>query len=167
MTDTGADRCPNCGERIMEHRTIEGLRKGATIWVCGTEDRAAKWQRVEPGTVILAGQPYRDESRSPYFEYPDGAAHRFVAADDTFVDSSWRPPLELPTEPTWGIAVTPADTNDADGPTADVGRWQQTGGILTRTHRDMTTRYDTITVAGLADFIPLTPEQVARIEVAR
>lgn len=69
-------------------------------------DRHEKWVRVEPGTVIPAGQPYR-------VEYTIGGANEtrgrdygegYVVPDDPerythFVDSSWRPPLNLPTEP--------------------------------------------------------------------
>lgn len=69
-------------------------------------DRHEKWTRVEPGTVIPAGQPIR-------FEYADGPDYTAMEkANKTthdvqpgpnctglFVDSSWRPPLELPTAP--------------------------------------------------------------------
>lgn len=69
-------------------------------------DRHAKWQRVEPGTVVPAGQPFRAEhgwreigtvatesiQPSPYELPPYSDA-------EWFVDSSWKPPLVLPTEP--------------------------------------------------------------------
>jgi hypothetical protein len=147
----------------MGRQQRAGYRQAAVA----VSDRHPKWQRVEPGTVIPAGQPYR-------VEYPqDGhLAGEYVSSADRvaegsesifhteghewFVDSSWRPPLELPTTPTWGMVIT-------DGfPAPDValfkvddeGRlWDFTdGGYISRAIRD---------------FIPLTAEQVARIEAAR
>jgi hypothetical protein len=80
-------------------------------------DRHPKWVKVEPGTVIPAGQPYRVEysDQRPEWLPPgtksvdvDGNAVSvfrpvehglFVETSRWFVDSSWRPPLELPTTP--------------------------------------------------------------------
>jgi hypothetical protein len=71
-------------------------------------DRHPKWQRVPPGTVIPAGQPYRVdwiEGDGAHEYRPAKEAFQPLAHPDHsegaewFVDSSWRPPLELPTTP--------------------------------------------------------------------
>jgi hypothetical protein len=74
--------------------------------------RHPKWQRVEPGHVIPAGQPYR-------IEWSDATADKLLASErltdhnilalqmgSWFVDSSWRPPLVLPTTPGSVIEAT-------------------------------------------------------------
>lgn len=130
-------------------------------------DRHEKWVPVEPGTVIPAGQPYRLEycvaggslAGEKAYEYLSGEPDQWVLDGlydgrefAMFVDSSWKPPLDLPTEPTWGIAVDFAVGKF-------VGRWRReqdkfiaTGWILN--------------VSNIVDFIPLTIEQAARIEGA-
>lgn len=128
-------------------------------------DRHPKWVRVEPGTVIPAGQPYRVEyvDSAQAHEYP-GHRNPKVANETAgpfeawFVDSSWKPPLDLPTEPTWGIAVH-QDCGNC------VGRWRlsERGNYL----RKPTGQTSEILVSGVLDFIPLTDEQVQRIEAAR
>lgn len=70
-------------------------------------DRHPKWVRVEPGAVIPAGQPYRLEWSKRGNMIPDELlaservcdGHEMKAHDGTdwFVDSSWKPPLVLPT----------------------------------------------------------------------
>lgn len=77
-------------------------------------DRHEKWTPVEPGHVIPAGQPYRVEwleDGIPVAQERSGSADiRADGVDDFarwFIDSLWTPPLELPTEPTWGIVRDP------------------------------------------------------------
>lgn len=130
-------------------------------------DRHPKWVRVEPGTVIPAGQPYR-------IEFPDSFIGRFGHISDTcresvsdkpceihnpentyFIDSSWRPPLELPTEPTWGIAVLRGKHPFR------VSRWSLRNGWFFKLNGAA------VCASAVSDFIPLTDEQVARIEQAR
>lgn len=126
-------------------------------------DRHEKWVRVEPGHVIPAGQPMR-------WEYENGSAYecaetycdRRITADMAthFVDSSWRPPLNLPTEPTWGIAVY---TNKRDG--GYRAYWAQKLHVEgAQLHGENGSNWS---VDSVLDFIPLTDEQVARIEAAR
>lgn len=126
-------------------------------------DRHPKWQRVERGTVIPAGQPYRLEwnhgvragCRATELvtttDYPVGGE-----AGSVFVDSSWRPPLELPTEPTWGIAV------HSDGRGIWLDKWESSADRIRGTSRN-----GDLLIEILNDFIPLTDEQVARIEASR
>jgi hypothetical protein len=138
-------------------------------------ERHEKWVPVSPGTVIPAGQPYRIE----FANVPGTAAHERthhseVAVWDShewFVDSTWKPPLDLPTEPTWGIVLNKRPDRK-DGHALDFGRWAVYGddefAPLERTHRsEFDTRCDVLSRDGIADFIPLTDEQVARIEAAR
>lgn len=127
-------------------------------------DRHSKWTPVEPGTVIPAGQPYRVE----YNDHWPNKAQEFIRRDDFkaesafsnrakfFVDSSWKPPLDLPTEPTWGIAVRDRGKVLAE--------WHKTGNNFVGNVNGM--NYGSH-VADVLDFIPLTAEQVARIEAAR
>lgn len=137
-------------------------------------DHQPKWVRVEPGTVIPAGQPYRIE----YNDESAWKASEFVPKEpitvparptqvDWFIDSTYSAPLKLPTKPTWGIALTPKPRGmnlPYDEPIADVGRYAlHEPDILMRTNRDYQCHFDTIEVNFLLDFIPLTPEQVARI----
>jgi hypothetical protein len=122
-------------------------------------DRHEKWTPVAPGTVIPAGQPYR-------VEYEDGRAHEYPggekevvwyepAEDDTgvFVDSLWKPPLVLPTEPTWGVLVHEDPRNG-----------QVTVGEF---HLSSIGFFGGKDAKNVLDFIPHTAEQVARIEAAR
>lgn len=121
-------------------------------------DRHEKWTRVEPGTVIPAGQPYRREDGDEAAEgVVKGLPHGFPVPryNDWFVDSSWKPPLDLPTTPTWGIAVH--NTFDPG-----VGEWRIDGEEFW--DHEFSKSYKTKNVI---DFIPLTDEQVARIEAAR
>lgn len=124
-------------------------------------DRHPKWQRVEPGTVIPAGQPYRIEYQSPGLTAGEYVPTRPETVDGRyggwFVDSSWKPPLVLPNEPTWGIAV------NALVPRQRLGRWSIRGDCFSD-HRSW---WSPIPVEQVTDFIPLTDEQVARIEAAR
>jgi hypothetical protein len=130
-------------------------------------DRHPKWQRVEPGTVIPAGQPYR-------VEYSKGDAPSSIEAQEYqsrpvewmiplttsvvwFVDSSWKPLLDLPTTPTWGIAVF----GRAAKHPFRVSKWHQSSGWFHKLNGGAYSR------AAVTDFIPLTPEQVARIEATR
>jgi hypothetical protein len=132
-------------------------------------DRHEKWQPVEPGHVIPTGQPTMIEwdqvlhrerygtniLRSEYL----GAKDHFTVPNDPskhwFVDSSWRPPLELPTEATWGIVRYEGS----------VGLWASRFFADERLLE--TTWGGCIGVDRVLDFIPLTPEQVARIEQSR
>lgn len=115
-------------------------------------DRHERWTPVEPGTVIPAGQPYRvvfEDQSAIDFKVTDGGG-------DVFVDSSWKPPLVLPTEPTWGIALS---SNGNIG----LAKWALArDGKLIDSHQ-----WGGWSVSMVTDFIPLTDEQVARIEAAR
>lgn len=120
-------------------------------------DRHEKWTRVEPGHVIPAGQPYRWENVNEAVEGSYAQATYTVPRYHVwFVDSTWRPPLELPTEPTWGIAVK-------DDGSQWLSMWRQRGDAL------VTTKGPSFTwgAGRVLDFIPLTEDQVARIEAAR
>jgi len=142
--------------------------------------RHEKWQPVEPGHVIPAGQPYRIEyctgERPQSIETQadtDRIANKHDEHSDArhewFIDSSWRPPLELPTEPTWGIAVT----DDGEY----VGKWSMERPEGWSPDSSTTALYidgkgktlyagtdDWINTSAITDFIECTPEQVARIE---
>lgn len=140
-------------------------------------DRHSKWVRVEPGTVIPAGQPYRVEYAKPLEDHPAQERERLVACEareflngsavarplrddlcvttDWFVDSSWKPPLDLPTEPTWGIVV------HKDYGNYMTGRWERRESFL------VVPRYWSVPIDNVGDFIRFTDEQVARIEAAR
>lgn len=126
-------------------------------------DRDEKWVAMgspfEPGK----GQPYR-------IEFPNGVALENYHpgsemmgwmqrnGEPTYlVDSSWKPPLDLPTTPTWGIAV-PGDACGASLPIGD--RWRVVDDAFIG---DVCSWR----VSSVVEFIPLTPEQVARIEGAR
>jgi hypothetical protein len=100
--------CDQCGKPLDDHPLLcPGA--GPRCVVPPDAPRAPKWQRVEPGTVIPAGQPYRVEYKEPTLiqplaiEYVGQAASWPVELEvntgecAVFVDSSWRPPLELPT----------------------------------------------------------------------
>lgn len=71
-------------------------------------DRHSKWVRVQPGTVIPAGQPYRVEEHRISERVPldDWTFTSCAPGDEVFVDSSWKPPLVLPTEPGSVIEAT-------------------------------------------------------------
>jgi len=121
-------------------------------------DRHEKWTPVEPGHVIPAGQPCRDEHFNPIREWNTGYPTDHKAEADWFVDSSWRPPLDLPSEPTWGIVHLSGDTFGDEWhfgllEPAFAHQWLLDGKTVNR--------------ESVLDFIPLTPEQVARIEGAR
>lgn len=139
-------------------------------------DRHEKWVAVEPGTVIPAGQPYRIEWAEIQRMLDDQVlASERVCHDhdmralalrdyDYYVDSSWRPPLDLPTEPTWGIVVS--DTRlDERKPLVFLAEWflSRTGSPLLTNH----SRVGNVPTSRVLDFIPLTPDQVARIEAAQ
>lgn len=124
-------------------------------------ERHEKWQKVEAGTVIPAGQPYRIEPRDPEMDIRERRTGNsiqwtFQPANDNyeyFFDSLWRPPLELPTEPTWGIVVR----RNKHGAI----RVQWADGRLSGPY------FAGFKVNQILDFIEPTPEQVARIEAAR
>lgn len=117
--------------------------------------RDKNWQPVEPGHVIPAGQPYM-------FEVEDQTTGDYTVPDDGrqwFVDSSWRPPLELPTEPTWGIAYIP---NSQHGEI--VGLWQRWREDGQEFLTEMECGWDRWPIEQVTKFIRLTPDQVERIE---
>lgn len=137
-------------------------------------ERHEKWVHVEPGTVIPAGQPYRE-----VYKHNKGATYDCVYTDplesragsvvsgpsnytsEWFIDSTWFPPLELPTEPTWGIAVTRLP----DGRTwGEFSKWSLDldGQCLNRGGRG-----NPYLAIDVLDFVELTSEQVARIEAPR
>lgn len=123
--------------------------------------RHEKWVPVELGTVIPAGQPYR-------WEWPSNggtAAEERVADYRTktvphlgtqwFIDSSWKAPLELSTEPTWGIVVARGLT---------LAEWHLDGDTFVGNANGM--NYGT-NRADVRAFVRLSPEQVAHIEAKR
>lgn len=115
-------------------------------------DRHPKWTPVKPGTVIPAGQPYR--------KCYEGIANSALAAGrGVEVDSSWKPPFVLPTERTWGI------TFHAKFP-PEFGQWHLDGDEFWNGDRSDRNAH-TWRAHSILDFIPLTDEQVARIEAAR
>lgn len=110
-------------------------------------DRHSKWQPVEPGHVIPSGQPYM-------FEVEDQTTGDYAVPDDGrgwFVDSSWRPPLELPAEPTWGIVLSEG--------TPRIARWYRTADGT-----GLSTGSGCIGIESVLGFLECTPEQVARLE---
>ena len=130
-------------------------------------ERDERWHLAEPGTVVEAGQPFRlepDDPGKPIKEYRQGLSMQWtVWMEDvpTYVDSSWRPPLELPTAPTWGIALVKPyrdshKTRWETGRCVDDGRYFRISGAAYSRDPE-----------ALLDFIPLTDEQVARIEAAQ
>jgi hypothetical protein len=125
-----------------------------TIHLCST--RHMKWQRVEGGHEIPAGQPYRIEFAGTPASAHERVHHSVViAADyhDWFVDASWRPSPKLPQTPTWGILVHKKHGRM-------FGLWHQTGP--NRLKRGDT--YATVDPVNVCDFIFCTPEQIERIE---
>lgn len=142
----------NAPERIIP------LAEGAAL----AAGRHPKWKRVEPGYVIPAGQPYRVERWDTTFgprasEYVDDKPHEVRPRDyPVFIDSSWKPPLVLPTEPTWGFAVRAG--------TYEFMRWWRKGKKLCGTRGVVIAEYP---AEDVLDFIPLTDAQVERIEAAR
>lgn len=164
-------------------------------------ERHEKWVRVQPGTVIPAGQPYRVErprggiSGETCVEYVrDAPVDALDNGREWFIDSSWKPPqcgemhpsndsiipcqlpphhegdhfstsgcagggfnwppLVLPTEPTWGIPI-------AHGCPQNMSQWYTQASFLESLDGNRLTTYN------VTDFIPLTEEQVQRIEAAR
>lgn len=128
-------------------------------------DRHEKWTPVEAGYVVPKGQMYR-------MEVPATSAYRAAeyvsigftvpqSGDEWFIDSSWRPPLVLPTEPTWGIAVCDARLDDRK-PLAMLADWfmSPVGSPLLTNHSNV----GNVPTSRVLDFIPLTDEQVLRIE---
>lgn len=132
-------------------------------------ERHMKWREVEPGYVIPAGQPYRIEWPRRGGVHPDELLaservcdhHTMTAFQGYgwFVDSSWDP-LDLPTKPTWGIAVWEARLRQPRR-VAVLGKWRKTSG------GQFGCGSHTAPLTGVLDFIPLTDEQVQRIESAR
>jgi hypothetical protein len=138
-------------------------------------DRDPKWVEVEPLQTIPAFQPIltewsghacgvlreetiydRELTTSGYYpQYPMEAM---------FIDSTWKPPappLELPTEMTWGIIVDSQITVRA-------GAWRPAPD--SETHPD--TLYDGnkgewVKNTNVLDFIPLTQDQIDRINGER
>lgn len=136
---------------------------GEDVKVIDTATRHPKWVRVEPGTLIAKGQPYRSEYSGGYAEEDHFRSDRTIPLDTSgeyFIDSTWSPPLELPTEPTWGIVVDP------DGHLYGPYRWRF-NAIKNRFYSLPISPQYGLGLDRVADFIPLTPEQVARIEAAR
>jgi hypothetical protein len=90
--------CDQCGKPLDDHPLLcPGA--GPRCVVPPDAPRAPKWQRVEPGTVIPAGQPYRVEHHmgSPVaqeFIWIKSETTLDLPDRDYFVDSSWRPPLD-------------------------------------------------------------------------
>lgn len=120
---------------------------------------AEKWQRVDVGHLIPAGQPYLYEfvEDSPgrhgvqRAEYVSDSPVVARPGYPVYVDSTWRPPVDLPIEPTWGFGIW------RGGATTWIARWEHRGHRLVEANGH--------TPAGsLVDFIPLTPEQIDRIE---
>lgn len=123
-------------------------------------ERHEKWKRVSPGHTIPARQPVRyeyDEAYTLAQEFSYSQPTEVVDGDTAFIDATWRPPLDLPTEPTWGIAI-----HKEWGPR--VKRWVSTGQLLDDADRSGTT---TMGHGNIVAFIPLTDEQIARIEAVR
>ena len=136
-------------------------------------ERDKKWVAVEPGHIIPAGQPYMIEfklgmgwsvglRRSEYVLDKDKVVIEYNSVSGWFVDSSWRPPLELPTEPTWGIVVY-----DYQAFTAPYfGKWERNDRKNTLVNVRSEESYF-LPISGSLDFIKCTPEQVARLEGKR
>lgn len=120
--------------------------------------RHEKWVRVEPGTVIPAGQPYRVEwdgsdrqplgtgSAAEYSEPTQWKVREFFKGyyyAGMFVDSSWSPPLELPEAPCvikaviWGGITHTLYGHFANDET-------QTGIVFCRAADGMTVKVDDI-----------------------
>lgn len=114
----------NCGERV-----IIDMHEPQN-------ERHPNWQPVEPGQVIPAGQPYR----VVYANGIDYAQDAGGSTDGTYVevDSSWRPPLELPTEPTWGWCVFTAVVGHNSGQRRVVGGHWFIQGHIPKGHYDAT-----------------------------
>lgn len=123
-------------------------------------DRHDKWVPVYGGHVIPVGQPYRTEFIGGN-GYPE-ARERIPVWEDVkvpsptgwkwFVDSSWRPPLELPTEPTWGIVLGDR------GPM--LGRWVVCGDYI-----EPVNGTPRIPIAGVRGFVPLSDQQLEQMGV--
>lgn len=129
-------------------------------------DRHEKWVRVEPGHVIPPGQPHAIKVDSPtgyglmWGEYTLREKVPVPTNDQWFVDSSWRPPLDLPIVPTWGI-VTWSDSEMLH----KLGKWRLVHGGQRLEPEGEPSSW--LGVSVITDFIRLTYEQVARIEGAR
>jgi hypothetical protein len=164
---TSADASDGCCHTPGGKGTdTKGCRRcHAEVYNCDRDglmsDRHPKWQRVEPGTVIPAGQPYRVEQVTCNYEFPGKRSDMtvpFYRGSTYFVDSSWKPPLELPTEPTWGIALV---IRPGGPPEWLVDEWRWAHGLFRAGD------YIGLLGSEVRLFIPFTDEQVARIEAAR
>jgi hypothetical protein len=160
-----ANCCDHCGKPWVRQENM--------LLCPGDGDRHPKWQQVPPGTVIPAGQPYRVEFNTESYpsavEKPqgDGLEHKAVGyRKEWFVDSSWRPPLELPTEPTWGI-VRHHHGNNVPSPLLTKAERNEYESEFLGNRYGLSTSQGTIPANQIIDFIPLTDEQIKRIEAAR
>ena len=134
-------------------------------------ERDPKWIEVEPLQRIPAGQPIRTEwdghanhvvwEELVYSQdYITSGYYPCLPVAAMFIDSTWRPPLELPTEMTWGISVDQMIRVQA-------GAWRPAPD--SGTHPD--TLYDGnkgiyVKNEEVLQFIPLTQDQINMINGA-
>lgn len=127
-------------------------------------ERGDHWKQVYSGHVIPAGQPYalRDAPDSrlrvyrPWVEYINTQDRQvpYEPNSQWFVDTRWKPPVDLPTKPTRGILLW-----------GDGNQWFETWWVDAQNPNLMVCSRRTyeIDVKNVVDFVPLTPEQDKRV----
>lgn len=132
--------------------------------------RDAKWEPIAPGETIPAGQPYMKEydghaggiRRAEFQHQTDVRVGYFMQHTQQwvvgnritgwFVDSTWYPPLDLPTHP--------LDSVRGIARWVDRDRWTYVAGF----HNKETGMAFARPIRLLADFIQLTDEQLSQME---
>lgn len=127
-----------------------------------TSDRHEKWVPVQPGTFIPAGQPYRAEYERHASEYRGRSVDSMVPpSGDWFIDSSWRPPLELPTTPTWGWCAFRSVVG------RNTGSRRVVGGLWVLDGPQFICTPVTVRPSSIIAWIPADGETTTRIQGAR
>jgi hypothetical protein len=85
----------------------------------------------------------------------------YLMTEEVFVDSSWRPPLELPTEPTWGVVIFGRDDTYLSLPRRFAVRGDHLYGV------GFNGGTQNLKIETVRAFFALTDEQVTQIEAAR
>ena len=144
-------------------------------------ERDKKWEPVGVGFVIQTGQPYAIEHPSTTagttwsehvwngpIELSDhdggssGICKRIKSGQNWYVDSTWKPPIDLPVEPTWGIVVEASEHGDGSWL---VDRWCLYKPKYVDTY-ELGGEFVGMSYSreGIAAFIPLTKKQIKKMK---
>lgn len=134
--------------------------------------RGPKWVAVNPGHAIPAGQPHAIQYKHhanwcTWAEYTrphvvhagwqNNSEREWVYPDRVvtyYVDSTWRPPINLPTEPTWGILLRRGQRPEVvNGNLTSEGKFITNAGYRYRSE--------------ITGWFPLTNEQAMWVEIYR